>query len=725
MKPWSQLFDPVVKAGSVSGQPVSERPQQAQLGEAVSRALQGRGYLMAECPTGTGKSLGALVPIIDAVHQNPEFRAVVSTETIALQAQYTKKDLPFLQKIYGGFSYCDLKGRSNYLCMDSAKVNSRANSALISLYKRLEPILGALGTGERVYVEKRVGKLDDDTWTQISGSKIFCNDNQCNDTERCFTAKARAKALASNIIVVNHALLQADLDMKGGQNSALSEGLLGDFHALIVDEAHSLEQVLIDGWTEEITGWDIMNLTSSVSSGMEKSTSVSDVPAGLQYQTENANDTVREILDITQHFFELQYASEDWSKLSVALCSQRVVGGAPSKLLSAMHDFEVEMPKKVRKVRDTLNTVQEHLTFAVKRAREEEIKGVLREMNKGLRAAKQMSEFCGTLLEASQSRTGAFLKDQDGNILKTKDGTPLKSTAGVVTKFGIPHAVVLDGYESRDGTRRMKIRTVPLDVSGKSQALWRGRAAVLLSATLTDLTTGTFGYTEMSLGFPEHETLRTESAFHYRDVQKVYVTPARQAVVDTVDRAQYSFEELVELLKAADGRALVLFTAKAELEDCAERLRADRSFDHPVLVQESGSDKQELLDKFKTDRHSVLIASKSFFTGVDVPGDALSLVVLCKFPLSRFSVVCRKQIDHWRKRGYPSFYENSSLTTFQQAAGRLIRSGGDHGVVAILDQRVTRASEKVSQTAQIGVKALGSDVIRSTDDVRTFLASRG
>lgn len=702
LRPWKELFEPVVQAGSVSGQPVAERPQQAQLGEAVSRSLANKTYLMAECPTGTGKSLGSLVPIIDAIHQKTDFRAIISTETNALQNQYTKKDLPFLQKVYGKFSYCDLKGRSHYLCLDNAKLNSRGNPDLIPLYNKLEPIVNALGTGERGDVEKRVGKLTDEVWSMISGSKIFCNDNQC-DTERCFTMRARAKALQSNIVVVNHALLQADIDMRDG-NAAMSEGLLGDYHALIVDEAHALEAVLIDGWTEEINGWEIINLTSAVSSGLEKSSSVASFPADLPYRVERATDDVKDILATTQKFFELLHAHEEWRRVSVALCEQRVLGGASSELLSAMTSFEVDMPKTVETIKTTLEDVVKHLRYTIGEAREQQIKGVLRPMNKGLRAAKTLSDFCSTLVTAS----------------KTKDG--------VVRKFGVPHAIVLDGYESRDGTHRVKIRTVPLDVSNKAAELWRGRSSVLLSATLTDLTTGTFGYTALSLGFPEHESLRTESAFTYKDVQRVYVTPARAEIVDSVDRAQYAFTELVELLEASDGRALVLFTAKDELEDCAYRLqqmRASGDFNHPILVQEPGSDKQALLEKFKTDRHSVLIASKSFFTGVDVPGDALSLVVLCKFPLTQFTVVCRKQIEHWRKRGYPSFYENSSLTTFQQAAGRLIRSSGDHGVVAILDQRVTKASEKVSQTALIGVKALGSDVIRNPSDVRKFLASRG
>ena len=726
MKSWSQLFQPVVDAGSVSGRPVTERPQQAQLGSAIARTLAGRSHLIAEAPTGTGKSLAALIPIIEQAHLKSSFRAVISTETNALQDQYTLKDLPYLQKIYGKFTFCALKGRAHYFCLDRATVHSRGNKDLGPLVKKLEPILGALGTGERGDVEKRVGKLDDETWSMLSGDKIFCNDNDCG-TEKCFTMRARAKALASNITVVNHALLQADIDMKDGQNAALVDGLLGNFNTLIVDEAHALEAVLIDGWTEEINGWELMNLAASVSEGLDSSTSVSSAGADLRYRVEKANTDVQFVLDSTQRFFELLHKDEEWSRVSVSLQEQWLAGGTSPDLLRAMTAFEEEMPARVKSVRSTLDDVQKHIGTAIGKAREQQVKGVLREMSKGLRAAKTLSEFCGTLLEASKSRDGAPVLDQNGQAVLGKNGQPLKATAGVVRKFGVPHAVVLDGYESRDGTHRVRIRTVPLDVSEKAKVLWKGRSAVLLSATLTDLTTGTFDYTALSLGFPEHESLKTESVFSYREVQRAYITPARLPIVDTVDRAQYSFEELTDLLNASDGRALVLFTARAEMEDCAERLRelvSTGAFKHQVLVVEKGVDRQVLLDTFKADRHSVLLGSKGLMTGIDVPGDALSLVVLCKFPLPRFDVVCRKQIDHWRKRGYGNWYARESLQTFQQASGRLIRSSGDHGVVAILDQRVTRGTEKVSQTAQIGVRALGSDVIRSTEEVRDFLASR-
>ena len=207
----------------------------------------------------------------------------------------------------------------------------------------------------------------------------------------------------------------------------------------------------------------------------------------------------------------------------------------------------------------------------------------------------------------------------------------------------------------------------------------------------------------------------------------MYITPADRPIVDTVERAQYSFEELVDLINAATGRTLVLFTARAEMDDCVERLRdlpAAGGFPWPLLVQEPGIDKQELIDSFKTDTHSVLVGSKSFFTGIDIPGEALSLVVLAKFPLPKFDVLCRRQIEHWRKRKFPKWYEREALQVFAQSAGRLIRTSGDHGLVAILDQRVTRAGENVFKTAKLGVDALGSGVIRSTEDVRKFLADR-
>jgi ATP-dependent DNA helicase DinG len=138
-------------------------------------------------------------------------------------------------------------------------------------------------------------------------------------------------------------------------------------------------------------------------------------------------------------------------------------------------------------------------------------------------------------------------------------------------------------------------------------------------------------------------------------------------------------------------------------------------------VQEKDSNKDTLADDFKEDIHSVLLATKSFFTGFDAPGETLSMVVMCKFPLPRYSVECRMMIVHWRKRGFPNWYSRLALTDLEQAFGRLIRSSGCRGILAMLDYRVVDSSTNVGRTAAIGMSAVGSPITYNMNAVGQFL----
>lgn len=697
MPTWTELFQPVVKKAESDGRTLVPRIEQELLGQGIIDAFETKRSLVAEAKTGTGKSFAALVPIIDAIKKSPGTRAVISTETIALQNQYITKDLPFLHSVYGGFKYCVLKGRSNYFCTDHAKLSSQANQKIAGIVSRILPILDSLGNGEKGDVERRLKTtFDAHTWSMISGSTYFCNDNDCGP-QTCFAMRARAKALDSDIVVANHAILQVDTEMRDGQFD--SDGLLGQFEYLIVDEAHTLESVLIDSWTESISGWELQELGGAVSKGFDKATGVKQAPITMGYDVQEALDGLDFVLDSTRQFYEAINPHEDWKRVSTALCEKRVYGTPEPRVSVAMENFEVEAPKRLARVLRVLADVQGYLRGAAEIMEEQNIKG-RRPVKKGARAAKQLQVFCETVQKS----------------MKTRDG--------FVMLYGVPHVIVVDGYEKRDGSHGIRIRTVPLDVSARAAVIWAGHTNVLLSATMTDPTDGTFHYAAQSLGFPDHADLQTGSPFDYAKQQKVYITPANQPTVEELAHAQYSFEEMVELINAASGRSLVLFTAKSELEDCAEkllRLRAMGEFTWPVLIQDKDSDKQKLVEEFRDNPHSVLVGSKSFFTGVDFPGDTCSLVIICKFPLPRFDEVCRQQIKWWATRGFPRWYEREALQVFLQASGRLIRTGDDRGVIAVLDQRVTRSDERVYHTARIGVEALGSEVIRGTEDVRQFL----
>src|SRR5690606_32002550 len=153
-----------------------------------------------EAPTGTGKSLGALIPVISAIKSKKIERAVVSTATKSLQDQYMG-DLDTLLKVYKDFTYRSLKGRDNYLCFNALKQNSRGNKKMDGILRKLENSTGALGDGERGDVERVLRReLDDYEWSFMAGSSRRCGDNKCVRDE-CYSARARELAMGANIVI--------------------------------------------------------------------------------------------------------------------------------------------------------------------------------------------------------------------------------------------------------------------------------------------------------------------------------------------------------------------------------------------------------------------------------------------------------------------------------------------------------------------------------------------
>jgi ATP-dependent DNA helicase DinG len=689
---WADIFAPVMAQGR------EVREGQAQLGQAIIDAIANKTNLMAEASTGTGKSLASAIPIIHAIHENRKknksFRGVISTETITLQDQICDKDLPELLKLYGGFTFRKLMGRSNYLCLNVADQAAVGDLVMNSLVEKLKMRQTNLGDGELADVERVLGRaITPEQWSRIASSSAFCADNQC-DGEKCYSTAARAKALNADIVVVNHAILATDIEMKAGMPDG--DGLLGIVNCLVVDEGHQLEPVLVSQWTKEITERDVETMASSIADGISHGQQAKS-DSSIGFESDFALEAMRALMVNVKKFFML-LEKDDWHGSSAPLCMKFPLGMPSAALAMAMSEFEEENPKRLLTIEKQMEKTEKYLTKALAIAKDEKIKGI-RKISKGLRACRDLRDTVQILYKA----------------LETKDG--------IIQQYGTFGALV-DGWEKRDGTPGMTIRLVPLDVSQRAKAIWGvpgSQTNVLLSATLTDLTDGSFRYARECVGFPDSPELKVSTPFSYAEQQLVYVTPANR---EQVDGARYSFSELIDLINVTRGRALVLFTSRKELDWAAEQLlqlRAMGHFQHRVLVQEKDSNKAKLAQDFKTDIHSVLLATKSFFVGVDIPGESLSIVVLAKFPLPRFSAECKQQIAHWRSRGFSKWYEREALTVFQQAAGRLIRSSGCKGVVALLDHRSMDVTNQVYKTASLGVKSLGSPVTQDLNKVKAFL----
>jgi ATP-dependent DNA helicase DinG len=702
MSKWDEQFAPVLAQGR------EVREGQRTLGNAIIDVVEKGGNLIAEASTGTGKSFATLVPVIVAVQKAKKkketYRGVVSTETLTLQDQIFKKDLPFLATLYKDFTYGKLMGRSNYLCFEVAKDNAIGVKELDALVTLLETRSTNLGDGEKSDVERVIGrKLDKEEWSKIAGSSTFCGENKCSP-DVCYGAKARKVAKEVDILVVNHAVLATDLEIRSNAlpESGAEDGLVGTFETLIVDEAHELAPVLVENGTKEVSLWELSAMGSTIIAGIEHAQLVlANASIGRI-----ASETVDDIIDAfnsIQNFYVLlaEKAGEKWTNYSTAVCIKNLMMGQPQYIIHAMDVYEQQVPKLLEDALESIERIQKYLTKGVAVAFEEKLKKRVK-ISKALRTAGDLAGNVRILLAAMQ----------------TKDG--------IISEYGI-YGVTIRGWEKKkDGSKGMTMRLKPMDVSGRAQYLFHNKTNIFVSATLTDLTDGTFKYVKASTGFPSGaKELRVSTPFDLATQQMFYMTPATGTKVAHLRGAQFDFDELVDLIHAARGRSLVLFTSREELDwasDAVKVLQAQGVFPYDILVQERDADKAELMEKFKSDTHSVLFATKSFFVGIDVPGEALSAVWICKWPNPQYNAECKQQVIYWGGRGFKKWYERESLTTFQQGAGRLIRSSGCKGVVGVLDFRVSDRKESVFKSALTGVQAIGSPVTIKIDDVKTFLA---
>lgn len=697
MKTWNEQFKPLKDSLGLS-----VRKEQQQLADEVINSMEktvGSTHVCAEAGTGTGKSFAYLIPLIHKV-SGTDYRGVVSTETLTLQDQVAYKDLPLLQKVYGGFTFMSLKGRGNYLCIARANVLASEVPDALSFLGLIEAKAGQFVEGTQDELTRIIGeKIPDDVWKAICGESDFCQDCSA-DSEECYGTMARAKAPQHDIVVTNHALLQAD--------SSIDSGILGEHQYVIIDEAHTLEDVFINSLEEKISSWELYNHKKAIENGCVKASAVLQ-ETGLAKSAEFLSMSIDNVVEAIIDFYS---ATDDgpWDRAEGILRERSVFAPPGSKVFQAMTKLESEVPMELESLKGIIEALQKKVSLARETLRDSggKKKGV-RELTKALTSLRILAKVCRMIKETITSRDG------------------------IVMDFGVPFVVEYSGkIDEKYSKNRINLSFVPIDVSSEmSDRLWgydpvegtAQKTCIILSATLADITDGSFRYVRSSIGFPKEgvKEFTVHSPFDYDEQQLVYTTPGTYDLVP-VERAQYSMDEAVELVRLAKGRSLLLFTANAELAYAADEIRK-LNLPYQILVQGEGMSKSELSEEFMRDESSVLLATKSFFTGVNFSGEACSMVILCKFPLKRYTGVCQAQMAWWRGRGFPAWYEMQALIVFRQAVGRLIRSESDRGVVAILDKRVASPKENVYRTASMGISTLGSIVTNSMDDIEEFFSA--
>lgn len=647
-----------------------DRPGQRAMLRRVGEAFNLGDHVMIEAGTGTGKSLAYLLPAATWAMANGR-AVVVATNTITLQDQLLESDLPLARSLIGDdLRFCVLKGRANYLCRSRFERFIKREDLDLDAVRTVAKILAWMPitqTGDRA--ELMLRPEDGPTWRQVSAEGDACTRDRCVHAARgrCFVHLARSRAAAAHVVVVNHALLATHV--AAGMGAPLGGGsALPEHRHLIVDEAHHLEGAATEALGDLIGARMIGDAAGAIGGGGS-----GGLPARLR--TVAALESDLEVRDALLELIDpLTFASATVRREADRLFEvvARAAGGeATTRLTHGSRRNEawldVEMAwDRAREALVGLNdravSVQQRLLpyAAANGPGYSSVASVTPELEA---AARTVSELNGAIFEIRQ------MVERLDRIVAA------------------PHTDDVTWISRRfDGV--IQLRRAPLHVGGAlSTHLFADKEAlVLTSATLR---APDFDFVRNRLSIHDADALVVDSPFDYSEQVLLCApsdvpAPGRTGYDASVARA------LIPLCTAIGGRTLALFTSHSGLRQVYHAIRGPLG-EHGISVIAQGVDgsRHSLLSTLREPTGpTVVLGTRSFWEGVDVPGDALSCLVIARLPFD----VPNDPIVAARSETFEDPFEEFSIPQailrFRQGFGRLVRSRSDRGVAVVLDSRI-------------------------------------
>jgi ATP-dependent DNA helicase DinG len=614
------------------------RRGQLQMAQAVEEALEEKRHLIVEAGTGTGKTLAYMLPVIRSGK-----RVIISTGTKNLQEQLFFKDVPALERALfpegdRKLSVCYMKGRSNYLCrkklIDLTDQPVLSGLEEIEHYRAIAAWEKTTQTGDRA----ELAELPETSalWHKLDARADTCLGQKCKEYDRCFITEMRRRAAESDIIIVNHHLFFADLSIKLEAEGAPDAGVLPDCGAVIFDEAHELEDIAGNYFGISVSNLRMDELTRDVEHLLQRE----------KLYTPQMSGAIQSVRERSQLFFSLLPANEG----RFAFDSRREFleenGEEFIALNQALYRLGAELEQLPQKPEEVFTLT---------------------------RRAQQL-----------QVQLQFVMENEDPNIVFWIERRGFRGAPGAPTRrkpSGDPYT---------GGRTNVFLQATPIEVGQiLRECLWsKLETSVLTSATLA--VGGGFDYIRQRLGLDHARELIVASHFDYESQAILYVPP------DLPDprTPQFAGEAagvIRRLLEITSGRAFVLFTSYAQMNEIYDRLLGVLEF--PMLKQ-GDAPRSALLEEFRVTPHAVLFGTSSFWQGVDVQGEQLSCVIIDRLPFAVPSdpvVAARvKAIDAGGGNAFFEYQVPSAVITLKQGFGRLIRSLHDRGLLALLDNRILK-----------------------------------
>ncbi|WP_058301631.1 ATP-dependent DNA helicase DinG [Gorillibacterium timonense] len=652
-----------------------ERPAQDQMTEEVASAFDDSCHLLVEAGTGTGKSLGYLLPALYYGIREQK-KVVVSTHTINLQEQLRSRDLPLLQDIFPvDFRAALLKGRSHYLCL--RKYEQKLTYAEYE-HGREDRIMAAqmvtwLTESEQGEDEElHFGKNGMEFWRSVSSDADSCLNRSCPWFKKCFYHRARNEAAEADLIITNHSLLFTDIKAE--------HRILPGFKHLVVDEAHNFEEVAVKHLGTEISWYSYVNAITQlfrdsrsgqlpfIRNRLLHAEDVSRDKAGAWIETIDELQPV--LLDIRERWDELsallyEILSFDGGDSGEGPLTRRIAKSPKPSGWGTLLDLEEELYARMT---GSLRAIDKLIAE-------------MKEQEEVLDLQGLVTNIAGSVKELYRHRDAVrfFLKQPDDNYVYWMEGTVQQKV------------------------KSLQLTAVPIDVSLllRDSFFDVKESVILTSATLS--VGKTFNYITEQLGLQKaagESKLRTvllPSPFRYRE-QALMVIPRNFPVLKGgKGEAEFTAaltDSLAEVAKAMEGRMLVLFTSYRMLRQVHGELK-ERLTTEGIQVLGQGIDstsRSKLVRLFQGNGTSVLLGTSSFWEGVDIPGDALSCLAIVRLPFQPPNhPVVEAKSERIKEAGGNPFMKLSvpqAVIRFKQGFGRLVRTASDKGVVVVYDTRI-------------------------------------